>query len=250
MSIGSFFKKMARAPLDAIKGTIGYTSGSDRREAYARDDKRIRRTVRDAEAAGVHPLFALGGATGGSTAFPPSGSQAGEAVRLIQGASRERKRGGRQSSLDVVASAESRARTRLDNARASEIEQQLIDSKNARLTQESNYRQDTLKSDREAVRTFPLESQGFVGPPKPYISIGPGGIRKRNPQHSTAQENEDLHGEFVGEFYTLLNEWEAAMERLRSRKTKGMRKFYEQFPVRRRKFKLQKRYPEIVGGVP
>ncbi len=207
----------------------------DKKRARSREDNKIQRTVADARAAGIHPLFALGSAAGQSSSGS-TGSGAGDAIRDIRRLAKDKARGTRQGGLDRTAKAESEARARLDNARASEIEQQLENSKNARLAQESNYRQDTLKTPREAVRTFPLESQGFVGPPKPFMSVGPGGIRKRNPMYSTAQENEDLHGEFVGEFYTILNELDAMFRNMGDvgrRRRRAQKKRYTVKPIQR-----------------
>lgn len=56
-------------------------------EAYARDDTKYQRAVKDAKAAGLHPLFALGAGGAGSPSFmagqSETGSALGDAVRGV-----------------------------------------------------------------------------------------------------------------------------------------------------------------------
>ncbi len=150
MGIKRFVKKLARAPLDAIKGIVGYTSGKDIREARSytaqREDSAIQRKVADAKAAGVHPLFALGGATGGaSTAtFPQSGSQIGEAFRYIQKSSSNKARLGQSSLVDTALIKQANANAGLAEAREATVEWELQNSINKRAESEANFSQDIV----------------------------------------------------------------------------------------------------------
>lgn len=56
-----------------VSGLFGRSSSSKRRAAEAREDSRYQRSVKDAKAAGLHPLFALGAGGSGSPGFSISG---------------------------------------------------------------------------------------------------------------------------------------------------------------------------------
>lgn len=146
--MASIFKKLAKGPLSAIKKTFGYQSGEDLREQRryqaGREDTAIQRTVADARAAGIHPLFALGGAIGGqsSQVQPQTGSQVGEALRYIQRSSQARKGRGQSSLVDDSLIKQATANTRLSNARADSVEWELQNSINKRAEGASNSTQD------------------------------------------------------------------------------------------------------------
>ncbi len=161
MSIGSFFKKLARAPLDAIKGTIGYQSGKDRREAYGREDAKIQRTVADARAAGVHPLFALGGATGGPAAFPKTGSQIGEAFRFLQKSQSNRRGAAKSSLVDNALIKQAISSARLSDARADLAVDQLNNSINKRAESVANISQDGPINMEAVTRFHPVKSKKY-----------------------------------------------------------------------------------------
>ncbi len=111
----------------------------NRKRAYGREDTQIQRTVADAKAAGVHPLFALGGATGGSAyQAPPTGSGIGRAFQKIG-------RGQRGPTLvDNALIKQAIAAAGLSNAREDTVRWQLENSIIKRAESQSNIVQDTV----------------------------------------------------------------------------------------------------------
>lgn len=182
-----------------------------RNEQWQRDDRRITRTVADARNAGIHPLFALGGSigSGGASAtapIPPTGNYVGKALQAIK-ESRDNKTRLTQSTLvDKALIDQSRASTRESNARAATAEWNLANSINKRQEVISNVTQDIDVTNPEPVRKL-LPENKFVGPPRPRTTQQEwGGQSKIDPRVNTAQENEDIHGEIMGNLYTTANE--------------------------------------------
>ncbi len=239
MSIGSFLKKVSG--YDALKKL----AGRDKRyleKGWARDDTRIQRTVADARAAGVHPLFALGGATGGSSTLtaPDTGSQIGQAFKYLQGR-QDRSKGIAKSTLvDTALIKQANANAELAEARKNTETWQLQNSINKRLEGNANVQQDTIEP--EAVRKHPSENN-FVGPMRPRLTIlEDGSIIKMDPRTSTGQELEDTHGEVMGNVYGIYNEIVRGLKGTANRYSKGYEKFMETWPVKARKRKTRKRY--------
>lgn len=168
MSIGSFLKKVSG--YDAIKKYLG----KDQRAAdaynktiWSREDNRIQRTVADARAAGIHPLFALGGATGGgsgSSAPPPSGNYVGNALKYIRTRGNDKTRATQSSLVDKSLIAQATANTRLSNARADEVEWQLNNSINKRAEGISNSEQDGPVNMEPVTRFHPVKGKPHLLP--------------------------------------------------------------------------------------
>ncbi len=125
----------------SILGSRG--RGKRTRARWGREDTAIQRRVNDAKLAGVHPLFALGGATGGSSAAQaPSGNIVGNALRELARAKENQGRAAQSSLVDRALIESSEASTRLASARADTVEWQLANSINKRNEVNSNSQQD------------------------------------------------------------------------------------------------------------
>ncbi len=137
-----------------ILGTRG--SGKRTRQNWAREDTAIQRRVMDARIAGVHPLFALGGAIGSGGAQvqqSQTGSEVGKALRYLQKRSDTQGRATQSSLVDKSLIEQAAANSRLANARADSVEWQLNNSIVKRAESASNSEQDPLV-DMENVRRF------------------------------------------------------------------------------------------------
>ncbi len=164
MGLRSFLKKLSG--YDAIRGALR----SDRRFAAKREDSKIQRTVADARSAGIHPLFALGGATGGGSGpYPTTGSALGEGLSTIRKASNLARGKPQPSLVDLALIRSSDAGARASNARAALSEWTL--SENKRIEQNSNSSQDVVVPAIDAI------SQEIKrGQVDPYV--------KKNPEQS------------------------------------------------------------------
>ncbi len=120
------------------------SSRADQKRQMGHDSTRIRRTVADARAAGVHPLFALGGATGGSSQLPPTGNYVGNALTSLARQREQKGRDSKQSLVDQALVESSQASARLAGARADTVEWELANSINKRNEQNSNVQQDLI----------------------------------------------------------------------------------------------------------
>ena len=184
------------------------TASSSLTKNWAREDSAIQRKVKDARAAGVHPLYALGAATHAvSAGTSPTGSTLGPAIDRIKRRANYQERTAGQTLVDRAGIAESTARTREANARADTVEWNLKNSILKRLEGVQNTQQDTITMEPEPVRKDPVESK-FVGPPRPRSTIMADGSIVRQPgTQSSGQELEDIHGDVMGNFYQIYNEW-------------------------------------------
>ncbi len=134
----------------ALIGAIGGRGrGKRTRQQWAREDSAIQRKVSDARAAGIHPLFALGGATGGTSAqiTPPSGNIVGNALTSLARQHANKGRAAQSSLVDSSLIDQATANTRLANARAESVEWELKNSINKRAEGEANIRQDVVIPD-------------------------------------------------------------------------------------------------------
>ncbi len=139
MSIKSFLKKASG--YDAIRNALR----SDRRFAAKRQDTQIQRTVADARAAGIHPLFALGGATGGGGGtYPSTGSNIGNALRSIRAAKNITTGKSQPSLVDNALVTASQAQARLADARTDTVKWNLQNSIDKRAEGVSNSQQDQI----------------------------------------------------------------------------------------------------------
>ncbi len=129
----------------------------DRRRAYTREDTQIQRTVADAKAAGVHPLFALGGATGGSSYQAPTGSAIGTAFRKLGREERSRK----PSLVDNALIQQAIAAAKLSDARTDNVKWQLNNSINKRAESASNGSQDGPINMEAVTRFHPVKSKKY-----------------------------------------------------------------------------------------
>lgn len=119
----------------------------------AQMDESIQRRVKDAQEAGIHPLFAMGASVGASpttTTGQPTGSAVGDAVGRI---SERVARSKRLAPLDAAQIRSATAQATRDEAEAS-----LLNAERAKLTQEFQSR------GRDGVETYPL----------PEMRYGPG----------------------------------------------------------------------------
>lgn len=130
-----------------------------REQFAAQMDESIQRRVKDAQAAGIHPLFAMGASVGASPTASvggrsPSGSAVGDALSRV--ASR------------IAGSKLVKAQIRSEEASASrdEAEAAFINSQRARLTQEMGARGHDGAS---VVKTYPYPG----GPASEEIAFGP-----------------------------------------------------------------------------
>jgi len=167
-----------------------------RQEMYGREDSRFQRLISDAEAAGVHPLFAMGAAGGGGASMSSSpmiyaGGQAPQSRvdmssvgRMFE--ARERK------ETHVQALAESRARQKLLEAQTMDVVQKMEEDSNAaRVRQRANVNQDIVK--------VPAQSKDYTLPgvaPPARVFRKPG-EPWRTSQSATAQQMEDEYGEIT-----------------------------------------------------
>lgn len=207
MSIGSFFKKVSGYN-ELKRGFDRITGKTAQRDAWARDDNAIQRQVADARAAGIHPLFALGGATGGGNTqtYPESGSQIGGGLKYLLERKDRKERGLKSSLVDQALINQANANARNADARTANENWQLQNSINKRLEGEANVVQDIGTMEPEPVRKNPKESK-FLGPLRPRLTIlEDGSIIRMNPLTSTGQELEDTHGEVMGNVYGIYNE--------------------------------------------
>ncbi len=144
MALGRFLKRISG--FTAVKKFLN----RDRDYAAGREDTRIQRTVQDARLAGIHPLFALGGATGSSSTYPSTGSQVGTALNYLQGRSRlkaDKARGQQSSLVDSSLIKQATANTRLANSRADTVEWELKNSIRKRAEGTANSQQDFVAPD-------------------------------------------------------------------------------------------------------
>lgn len=186
--------------------------GLSREQWREAQDKTIQNRVRDAKAAGVHPLYALGMPGASASAFipgqAPSGSHLAEGVQRVGehiSAARENRRARRSSSRiasrsarvqEKVADAQiiaERARARRDLAEA-----QLLDSQRSRIVQEANHRQDVVVTPLENPRRIPRKE---LAAPKALVPE-PG--THFAPSRSTqAEKMEEEYGDVGGSIYGL-----------------------------------------------
>lgn len=179
-------------------------AGSEKRQQarqWKREDTSIQRTVADARAAGIHPLFALGGATGGSSFAPaPTGTRVGNALKYIRKQTTQAS-GSRQSSLvDQALIRSSDASARASNARANMTEWQLSENKRGEVN--SNSQQDTIALSKYLAPGFERKKVLAYNP----ITHGkvPGGTIKFRDRMS-AQMWEDQYGDIAQEVGGLWN---------------------------------------------
>jgi len=89
-SIGKFIKPISAAVgaatgqpwIGAVGGAVGdrLDANRARKQAYGREDSRIQRLVKDARAAGIHPLAALGSPVSSSPVTPIGSTVTGDAI--------------------------------------------------------------------------------------------------------------------------------------------------------------------------
>lgn len=197
----------------------------DRDLTFAREDSRIQRLVADAQAAGVHPLFALGAQLGGvsSGMIMPGGSSAGQSGSAGGG-------GGPPDRMDIethqAALEESRARTELLKAQTMDfVAQSQAASQNSRAVQGANSQQDLVKltpdvqvrarssmqgqtaGSHPAYRQYVVTDSGLVMD-LPYSEEGPSEALENVPlylwpliiQHNRAKYGDDWGTRFYQEF--------------------------------------------------
>lgn len=178
----------------------------DRDVNFAREDSAIQRRVEDARKAGVHPLFALGGAVGSSPAFfMGGGSTAAQSSGGGTG-------GGPPDAMEVethkAAMRESSARAAVYEKQAEREDFALQAEKAslaARLVQRSNVNQDVIK--------VPSQQKEYSIPPdasSPHRLFKKKGEGWRTSATAQAQNMEDEYGEISDWTYgpaRALHDW-------------------------------------------
>ncbi len=167
----------------------------NRTQVQARDDAQIQRTVTDAKAAGLHPLFALGGrASNTGTGSPPS--FAGSSGGFIPGQSSSGSalggglRAAARSIRKYVPTALEQSQTNVNNARALEINSAMKRAEQDAL----NVR--NIPGDLGTAQAWPIGS----GPPPPKLSNkywirSPLGNVLADPRYPDAEAMERRYGE-------------------------------------------------------
>lgn len=149
--------------LDFVGGLMGRSEAKKNRQLQmqqmaqaqrqfdAQMDQSVQRRVKDAKAAGVHPLFALGASSGAS---PTISAQGGSSSSNPMGAALARM----ASTLGVIE--QNKASAKKDEAEAA-----LMDSERARIEQEMNSRGQPGPGGKgeSTVRTFPLPDSNPIG---------------------------------------------------------------------------------------
>lgn len=182
----------SRGSTTAQRGQERLFFSINRRDQINALQKGIRWRVRDAKAAGVHPLAALGaqlgqytpihGGSGGG--FGATGDVAADAVRFAAAQIAEM-----VANLD-----ESKSRTRLNNAQADLLAAQAAASTIARAVSPGT------------PRPTPQSPPGHdVVNPQFTPTISPGFSIRTNPNFSDAQSYEDRYGEVGGSIMGLMN---------------------------------------------
>jgi hypothetical protein len=191
---------------DIVSGLVDTAIGWSRDnylrgKQYDREDTRIRRTVADAKAAGLHPLYALGAGVTGS-----GGHIVGETPYIARQASE----GATAKKIANAQLREANARARLANAEADEIETAAVASKIALAKQAANAKQDGL-SKKE------FEKEKFKTP------FGNDWYTKDS---APTQHVEDHYGDPVGWGYGLMKlaeDFIHTIEKKREKKFQDMR---------------------------
>lgn len=153
---------------------------------WAREDSAIQRRVADARAAGVHPLFALGGSvqSGTSATLFNDGATNFDASRFgasLGALANSKLQAQREQETHDAAIAESDARRQYYEAKANDIEDMYQASQAARGIQESNYRQDQTKVSPDNMISSqsadPSVSAGKEHPAQREYTITRGGLK-------------------------------------------------------------------------
>lgn len=130
------------------------------RQFDAQMDESVQRRVKDAKAAGVHPLFALGASAGASPTISAQGESRGDPM---------------QSALSSMAETLNSLETNKAQAARDHAQAQLFDSERKRIEQDLNTRGQDSEA-QSTVKTFALPNDtGYIGPAEYY-----------NPQVSTS----------------------------------------------------------------
>lgn len=179
----------------------------DTQTMWNREDTAVQRRVADARAAGVHPLFALGGALGGGS--PIISNTTERLPSMASGADWSRAFTGKaERQTHEAALRESEARTKLMNAQADDIVQQQLDKSNqVRAVGRANSQQDILKVPAQA-KEYVLPREGSGPSYSPFRPRGEKGwVTSRS---LTAQQAEDEYGE-ISDWtygpYRALHDW-------------------------------------------
>lgn len=174
----------------------------------------IRDRVADAEAAGVHKLYAIGAgaASPGAISIDGAGSGAG-VLRTAAKLAREREGAKKRGATEEQAIRESKARVLRQEAAAKfdEIRAAKVASDMARINQRGNVVQDIVQS---------------------KMLTGPGGGKFKTSKSSTAQTVEDEYSDIIGNIYGI---YRGAMD-YRSNRATESKKAREQYKRDREKY--------------
>ena len=193
-------------------------SASDRAYTAQRDDSRFQRATKDAKAAGLHPLFALGAGGAGSPSFIAGQSQSGSALGdAVRGAGRVGQAHYKSKIPTRDPLSQELAQLQVENARVTLagnkldlIEQQRLLSKNQLVTQSAASSQEIPRLD-DQMRT--IRPGGQVVPQPGYQKVSilvPGGKRLIIGPSATAEDIELIFGDVAGSVYGVAKAVESA----------------------------------------
>ncbi len=180
------------------------------------DDKYFQRSVKDAKLAGLHPLFALGGAGAPGPTFmagqSETGSKLGDALKTASRGVTDYSRATAQNPLTTKL-AELQISNMEINVRKNLIDEQLMASELRRTTQDAG----ATGADREFIPDVKEQMHTKVKqdvvkhPEHQKISIVvPGGKRLIIGPSATAEEIEDIFGDVAGSVYGVAKAAESA----------------------------------------
>lgn len=107
---------------EIVGGLLDFASAERGRDLTEKAYKnRIRWTVEDAQKAGVHPLFALGGGVGSSPTFQTGGTGFREAGAAVDRGMRQKKAEASENELHQATVDEIKSRTKLNEVEAADI---------------------------------------------------------------------------------------------------------------------------------
>ncbi len=243
------------AGLGMLGGLFGRKADKRNQAAQnAREDSRFQRASKDAKAAGLHPLFALGAAGAGSPQFIAGQSETGSSMGdALKTASRAVPAYAKATKTNPLAAklASLQIQNAEINIRKSLIDEQMMASELRRTFQQSTSEgfDKEFPTVEEQMHT-PSKQDIVEHPVHQKISLTmPGGSRIIIGESATAEEIEDIFGDLAGALYMVPKGLESAYLTIKhNAKKKGYGPKFDQMIAKAyQKHKQPTKYKKITG---